>query len=79
MDGQPVASFRRLCGGDDFGVAAAAAAVVVVESDVFSSSAGQREDARMDSAAAMMPNVLSDLLSDSFLSKPVGFCVAGLR
>jgi len=77
MDGQPVASFRRLCGGDDFGVAAAAAAVV--ESDVFSSSAGQREDARMDSAAAMMPNVLSDLLSDSFLSKPVGFCVAGLR
>lgn len=49
MGGHPVASLRRFCGGGCGG------AVVVFGLDACSSSAVQREDARMGSAAAMIP------------------------
>ena len=59
MDGQPIASFRRLVGGD------------VV--DVLSSSADQREDSRRGSAAAMFSDVGSRLVSGLFISGQLGF------
>lgn len=52
MDGHPVASLRRLGGG--------------AAADAVSSSADQREDARMGSAAAISPGLsLGSLLSEN--------------
>ena len=59
MGEQPIASFWRLVGGATCTV------------DVLSPSADQREDARMGSAAAMLPRLVSRFLF--FFSKMLGF------